>query len=233
MKTTLDWAEMLGPLMSSSCPPSTEPLAGLKLSTWGSSWPERWAEKQQVYFRTLLQISVLQRKQNGEGNSSINKHAVYFCLCVFFYDRALKEHKLPVCETHSTPRESTPSAATESGRPAEGWRPWTPPAPSCSSARCPSLLSSARCRRYAASGCRRSRCYEKKGTVYQNASSQLLTTCPHVDQSSRSVHCGSGPHSCQLQRRLCKVWSWSVGARNWWNKIHRGATHLTTNTSAY
>lgn len=33
MNITLDWLEMLVPLMSSSSPPSTEQLVGLKLST--------------------------------------------------------------------------------------------------------------------------------------------------------------------------------------------------------
>lgn len=44
VKTTLDWADMLDPVMCSSSPPSAEQLAGLKLSTRGSSCPERWAE---------------------------------------------------------------------------------------------------------------------------------------------------------------------------------------------
>lgn len=52
MKTTLDCVEMLDPVMSSSSPPSTEQLAGLKSSTWGSSWPERWAETQQFLMLT-------------------------------------------------------------------------------------------------------------------------------------------------------------------------------------
>lgn len=56
--TTLDWADRLEPTIVSSLAPSAEQLAGLKLSTKGSSCPERWAERNKSVGRGFCELFV-------------------------------------------------------------------------------------------------------------------------------------------------------------------------------